>query len=62
MSKGKLLRLVFQLRAAPVATLGVVLDGGVRLQTEPLRQRAVLFLLLGKKHLELEGLDGSHLF
>jgi hypothetical protein len=47
-----------ELGAAPVATLGVVPDGVAGTQTDPLRDRAVLLLLLGKEHLGAEGLVG----
>lgn len=44
--------------AAPVATLGVILDSIVRLKTDPLWKRAVLPLLLGKGALGAEGFLG----
>ncbi|KAJ8577208.1 hypothetical protein ON010_g2004 [Phytophthora cinnamomi] len=45
-----------ELGAAPVAALGVVLDGVVGAQTDPLRDRAVLLGLLGEDALGTEGL------
>ena len=40
-----------QLSAAPVATFGIPLNSIVGSQTNPVRQRAVLPLLLGKRTL-----------
>eukprot|EP00591_Stephanopyxis_turris_P012820 CAMPEP_0195516618 /NCGR_PEP_ID=MMETSP0794_2-20130614/8047_1 /TAXON_ID=515487 /ORGANISM="Stephanopyxis turris, Strain CCMP 815" /LENGTH=62 /DNA_ID=CAMNT_0040645265 /DNA_START=51 /DNA_END=239 /DNA_ORIENTATION=- len=46
--------------AAPVAALDVVTDGVVRLQAEPLGDRAVLAHLLSESALGAEGLLGRH--
>lgn len=44
-----------------MASLGVVLDGGVSLQSEPLGDRPVLTSCLGELLLGSEGLLGRHL-
>lgn len=46
------------LSSSPVSALGVVLDGVVRSQADPLRQGAVLLLGLGHLLLGLEGFLG----
>mmetsp|Transcript_30128 Transcript_30128/g.66732 ORF Transcript_30128/g.66732 Transcript_30128/m.66732 type:complete len:83 (+) Transcript_30128:209-457(+) len=50
-----------ELGTAPVSALGVVLDGIIGTEPNPLRQGAVLPLLLGKGALGAEGLLGRHL-
>ena len=47
-----------ELGTAPVSALGVVLDGVVGTEADPLGKRAVLPLLLGKSALGTEGLLG----
>jgi len=47
-----------ELGTAPVSALGVVLDGVIGTEADPLRKRAVLPLLLGKSALGAEGLLG----
>ena len=47
-----------ELGAAPVSALGVVLDGVVGTEADPLGKGAVLPLLLGKSALGAEGLLG----
>jgi len=54
-------RLDSELCAAPVATLGVVADGVVSAETDPLRDGSVLALLLGQDLLHLKTLVGRHL-
>lgn len=51
-------RLQAELGPAPVSALGVVLDGIIGTEPNPLRKGAVLPLLLGKGALGAEGLLG----
>jgi len=53
-----LLCLQTQLGAAPVTALGVPLDGVISTEADPMRQRAVLPLLLGQCPLGSECLLG----
>jgi hypothetical protein len=53
-------RLDAQLRAAPVATLGVVANGVARAHANPLRDRAVLLGRLRQRRLGPEGLVRGH--
>jgi len=50
-----------ELGAPPVAALGVVPDGVISTQPDPLRDGAVLLLLLGKDGLHPEALLRRHL-
>eukprot|EP00297_Palpitomonas_bilix_P023054 CAMPEP_0113879140 /NCGR_PEP_ID=MMETSP0780_2-20120614/7070_1 /TAXON_ID=652834 /ORGANISM="Palpitomonas bilix" /LENGTH=78 /DNA_ID=CAMNT_0000865683 /DNA_START=519 /DNA_END=755 /DNA_ORIENTATION=- /assembly_acc=CAM_ASM_000599 len=50
-----------ELGPPPVTSLGVVADGVVSLEPDPVRNRTVLLSLLGQDLLNLEGLLGGHL-
>ena len=54
-------RLEVELSSSPVPPLGVVLDGGVGLETEPLGDGSVLPGGLGQLLLNPESLLGRHL-